>query len=117
VSQSSVSINENTRYRDYGYFSTFAGPNNNRIVILAGTRDVALMHTAEAVSHASTLAALVSKAGVDENFEALYAVDAIDRMNLDGQLLLADKLNTANIWASGTTVAATASGTNALHAP
>jgi hypothetical protein len=117
VSQSSVSINDNTRYRDYGYFATFAGPNNNRIVILAGTRDVALMHTAEAVSHISSLAALVNKAGTQENFEALYAVDAIDRMNLDGQLVLADKLNTANIWASATSVAVAPGGVSALHAP
>jgi len=117
VSQSSISINDNTRYRDYGYFATFGGPNNNRIVILAGTRDVALMHTAEAVSHMNSLSALVAKAGADENFEALYAVDAIDRMNLDGQLLLADKLNTAEIWASGTSVAAASNSTNALLAP
>ena len=117
VSQSSVSINDNTRYRDYGYFATFAGPNNNRIVILAGTRDVALMHTAEAVSHSDSLSALVKKAGVNDNFEALYAVDAIDRMNLDGQLLLADKLNTDNIWASNTAVAAAANSVGALHAP
>jgi hypothetical protein len=105
VSQASVSINDNTRYRDYGYFATFAGPNNNRIVILAGTRDVALMHTAEAVSHKDTLIALVNKAATEENFEALYAVDAIDRKNLDGQLLVADKIDTAHIWASGTKVA------------
>ncbi len=117
VSQSSVAVNDNTRYRDYGYFATFAGPNNNRILILAGTRDVALMHTAEAVSHSESLRTLVNKAGAQENFEALYAVDAIDRMNLDGQLLLAGGLNTANIWASSTAVAAAATGVSALHAP
>jgi hypothetical protein len=116
VSQASVSINDNTRYRDYGYFATFAGPNNNRIVILAGTRDVALMHTAEAVSHKDSLVALVNKADSEENFEALYAVDAIDRMNLDGQLLLADKVDIESIWAHGSTVAA-ANSANALHAP
>jgi hypothetical protein len=106
VSQSSISISDNTRYRDYGYVAAFAGPNNNRIVILAGTRDVALMHTSESVSHMDSLTSLVKLAGVKENFEALYAVDAIDRMNLDGHLLLASKMDTANIWASNTTVAA-----------
>jgi hypothetical protein len=117
VSQSSVSINENTRYRDYGYFATFAGPNNNRIVILAGTRDVALMHTAEAVSHKDSLVALVDKAGASNNFEALYAVDAIDRTNLDGQLVLADKLDINNIWAHSSAKVAAANSANALHAP
>lgn len=116
VSQSSVSVNNNTRYRDYGYFATFAGPSNNRIVILAGTRDVALMHTAEAASHAELLQSLTSTAKSAQDFEALYAVDAIDRMNLDGKLLLANAFNTSNIWASGKV--ATAATTNAaLHAP
>lgn len=99
VSQSSVSINDNTRYRDYGYFATFSGPAGNRIVILAGTRDVAMTHTAEAVSHIDSLEQLVSTAGTSDNFEALYAVDAIDRMNLDGKLVQADKLNTKQLWA------------------
>jgi len=106
VSQSSVSINDNTRYRDYGYLSTFAGPNGNRIVILAGTRDVALMHTAEAVSRREPLAALEKQAGAARDFEALYAVDAIDRMNLDGQLLLARRLNTEHIWPGSQAAAA-----------
>jgi hypothetical protein len=102
VSQSSVSINDNTRYRDYGYFSTFAGPNGNRIVILAGTRDVAMMHTAEAVSHPQTLATLTQQSHAEKNFEALYAVDAIDRMNLNGKLLLTDKIESENVWRKNT---------------
>lgn len=115
VSQSSVSVNNNTRYRDYGYFATFAGPSDNRIVILSGTRDVALMHTAEAASHAASLTSLATTAKSAQDFEALYAVDAIDRMNLDGKLLLANAFNTANIWASGK-VATAASANAALHA-
>lgn len=107
VSQSSVSVNNNTRYRDYGYFATFAGPNDNRIVILSGTRDVALMHTAEAATHAASLTSLAATAKSAQDFEALYAVDAIDRMNLDGKLLLANAFNTANIWASGNIATAT----------
>jgi hypothetical protein len=100
VSQSSISINDNTRYRDYGYFATFSGPNGNRIVILAGTRDVAMTHTAEAVSRNESLTKLIGTAGVTQNFEALYAVDAIDRMNLDGKLLQAQRLNTNQLWAA-----------------
>jgi hypothetical protein len=106
VSQSSVSINDNTRYRDYGYFSTFAGPNGNRIVILAGTRDVAMMHTAEAASHAESLSTLSARISAERNFEALYAVDAIDRMNLDGKLLLADKIDIHHVWTDNAAVVA-----------
>jgi len=106
VSQSSIAVHDNTRYRDYGYFSTFAGPDGKRIVVLSGTRDVALMHTAEAVSRPESLRQLTERAGAANNFEALYAVDAIDHMNLDGQLLLANKLDTQRIWAGHTIAAA-----------
>jgi hypothetical protein len=108
VSQSSIAINDNVRYRDYGYFSTFAGPNGKRIVILSGTRDVALMHTAEAVSRQASLATLIQQANAAIDFEALYAVDAIDHMNLDGELLLTNQLNTEQIWAGNNTIATAA---------
>lgn len=85
-------------YRDYGYFSTFSGPNGNRIMIIAGTRDVAVMHTAEALSSESGIDALLKQVDGAANFEALYSVQAIDRMNLDGQLLVADKIDPGRIW-------------------
>jgi hypothetical protein len=59
----------------------------------------------------------VAKAGTNVNFEGLYAVDAIDRTNLDGRLVSADKINTANIWTSTTTVASVSSNKSALQAP
>ncbi|HEY0342966.1 MAG TPA: hypothetical protein VGC34_19335, partial [Steroidobacteraceae bacterium] len=45
VSQSSSLWRGDPNYRDYGYFSTFAGSNGNRVVVVAGTRDVALANT------------------------------------------------------------------------
>ena len=35
-----------SRYHDFGYFSTFPGPNGNQIVVIAGMRDVGVMDTA-----------------------------------------------------------------------
>jgi hypothetical protein len=46
VSQSSSLWRGDPSYRDYGYFSTFAGSNGNRVIVIAGTRDVALANTA-----------------------------------------------------------------------
>ena len=43
-------------YRDYGFFSSFAGPTGNRIVILSGSRDTAVMGVAEAVTQMDRLA-------------------------------------------------------------
>jgi len=86
------------KYHDYGYFATFPGPSGNQIIVIAGTRDVALMHTAEAVTQPRSLAALNASARGASAFEALYDVYGMDRMNLDGKLLLTSKLNTSRIW-------------------
>jgi hypothetical protein len=85
-------------YRDYGYFSTFKGPNGNRIVIVAGTRDVALMQTAEAVTGVKTLKDAVARGGDPDAFEALYEVDGMNRQNVDGRLLQASPLDAGRIW-------------------
>ncbi len=42
-----ASIRGERKFHDYGYFATFSGPSGNRIVVIAGTRDVAAMHMAE----------------------------------------------------------------------
>lgn len=89
------------RYRDYGYFSTFDGPAGNRHVVIAGTRDEALMHTAESVTRAAELARLVEGAQRRDAFEALYEVVGVERTNMTGRLLLTSPLDTASIWNSG----------------
>lgn len=95
ISQAAQVADSRTLYRDYGYFSTVTGPTGNRLVIIAGTRDVAAIHTAVAVTRSTSLVQLVTQAGVTANFEALYAVNAIDRTDLNGRLLLASQLSTA----------------------
>lgn len=97
LSQATVPHGEE-KYHDYGYFATFAGPTGNQIVVISGTRDVALMHTAEAVTERRGLAALAASARGASAFEALYDVYGMDRMNLDGKLVLTSKLNTSRIW-------------------
>ena len=106
VSQATLPFRSESKYHDYGYFATFSGPSGNQIVIISGTRDVAVMNTAQAVTHAASLAPLVASAGGASSFEALYDVYGLDRMNLDGKLLLTSALNPARIW----------TGEPALHA-
>jgi hypothetical protein len=86
--------------RDYGYFSTFQGPEGNRIVVIAGTRDIALMQTAEAVTSPGALKIMTDQAGGAASFEALYEVEGIRRSNLGGRLLTASPLHTDRIWGS-----------------
>jgi hypothetical protein len=85
---------------DYGYVSTFKGLNGNQIVIIAGNRDVGVMEAAETVSSPAGLRALAERAGKDKAFEALYQVEAINRVNLRGALLIVSPLRESRIWAS-----------------
>jgi hypothetical protein len=93
VSQAGMVENDRTSYLDYGFVSTRTGASGNELVIIAGTRDVAMMHMAETVTNPTLLAQLNNKAGATEEFEALYSVQALDRTNLDGKLLLTYQFN------------------------
>ncbi len=97
ISQAAVPIGEE-KYHDYGYFATLAGPTGNQIIVISGTRDEAVMHTAEAVSQPETLKQLAASAHGAQSFEALFDVYGMDRMNLGGKLLLTSALNTSRIW-------------------
>ena len=98
VSQSSSLWRGDPSYRDYGYFSTFAGSNGNRVVVVAGTRDVALANTAEAVTHPESMQRLAAQSSSRRDFEALYEVYGMEGTNVDSKLLTTAPLNTAAIW-------------------
>jgi hypothetical protein len=98
VSQSSSLWRGDPSYRDYGYFSTFAGSNGNRVVVIAGTRDVALENTAEAATRPESMGRLTGQAGNHLDFEALYEVYGMEGTNVDSKLLTTVPLNTAAIW-------------------
>jgi hypothetical protein len=87
-----------SRYKDYGYFSTFAGPNRNRIVVLAGTRDTGVIHTAEAVSQPQALAELAGSAKGAASFEALYEIHGVAQAGMNGKLLFASPTKAEGAW-------------------
>ncbi len=114
LSQAAVPRGEE-KYHDYGYFATFTGPSGNQIIVISGTRDEAVMHTAEAVTQPQTLEQLTSSARNAQSFEALYDVYGMDRMNLGGKLLLTSRLNTSRIWTGEPRDGATVAGGPAGH--
>lgn len=90
-------------FRDYGMFATFPASNETQVVLVTGMRDAGLMHTAQALSDASSLDKLIYSIANDTDeavggFEALFEVFGIDRMNFDANLVYADLLNTSRIW-------------------
>jgi len=84
--------------RDLGYFAAFRGPGGNRIVILAGARDVGLMQTAEAATNPAALKGLLAAAGHSDAFEGLFEAEGLRRANLGGRLLVGAPLDAAHIW-------------------
>jgi hypothetical protein len=98
ISQSSSLWRGDPNYKDYGYFATFAGSNGNRIIVIAGTRDVALANTAEALAHPQSLEKLAGRTTGRRDFEALYEVYGMQGTNVDSRLLTTVPLNTAAIW-------------------
>ena len=85
-------------YRDYGFFSIFEGPAGNRIAILSGSRDTAVMGVAEAVTQMDRLARVEAKTPKDQDFEAVFEVKGQKHVNLEAQVLVAAPLDGQAIW-------------------
>jgi len=97
-------------YRDYGFISTFPGPNGNQFVIIAGTRDPGMVEAAHVLSDPTLIKSLENarpdKTGLGPPaFEMLYEVAGTARTNLDAMLVHSAKLDQGQIW-----------GGNFLHA-
>ncbi len=86
-----------TARRNYAYIAMLPGPNGNRIMIIAGTRDPALLQAADIVSSPEMLKKL-QDAGKDGYFEALFAVDGVGDENLKGTLLAAGPRTLEGLW-------------------
>jgi hypothetical protein len=72
---------------DFGYVSAFDGPSGNRVLVVAGMRDIGLMQMAEAISDPAVLQTVKAKVGAAPAFEALFQVQGMGRANLSGHLV------------------------------
>lgn len=91
VSEESMAGVARQAYKDYGYFATRTGSAGNQIIILAGTRDVALQYVAETVTKANGLESISKQVGAKQNIEGLYSVRALDGSSMGGELFLAHR--------------------------
>ena len=71
--------------RDYGYLAAVRGPTGNRIIAIAGTRDIGVMETAQIASDKQALAALQVRRNND--LAALYEVQGMGRTNFTYRLV------------------------------
>ncbi|HWW64544.1 MAG TPA: helix-turn-helix domain-containing protein [Sphingomonadaceae bacterium] len=86
--------------RDYSYIAAMPGPNGNRIVVIAGTRDVALQQAAELATDSKVLEGLRRRVGDAASFEALYEVQGIGNTNVGGHLVFAGATKAGRVWRS-----------------
>lgn len=77
---------------DYGYVASFAGPGGGRILVISGTRDSGLMHMSNVLTSASGLDELAGRTDIAGDFEALYRVEGIGHVDLNGRPVLAESL-------------------------
>ncbi|MDP3738511.1 MAG: hypothetical protein Q8R02_14045 [Hyphomonadaceae bacterium] len=98
TSEAFLAAPQDTMYRDYGFFSTFKGPGGNRISILSGSRDTAVMGVAENLTKVSSLAELEKKMPAGGDFEALFEVKGQKHVNLETRMLAAYQLSSPDIW-------------------
>jgi hypothetical protein len=87
-------------YRDYGFFSSFDGPNGNRIVIIAGERDTAVMGVAENLTRRGGLDDLAERADGASSLEAVYEIQAQGDVSLEGRVVAAAPRDESQIWTS-----------------
>jgi hypothetical protein len=85
-------------FRDYGYFSTFAGPGSNRIVVIAGTRDIGVMQVAQSLAQRNDVHDLCQRAGTVPAFESLMEVSGVAKTGLHSQLLFVSAMKAERIW-------------------
>ncbi|MET0290810.1 MAG: hypothetical protein ABW136_00505 [Steroidobacteraceae bacterium] len=104
VSEAGAPLPETERYRDYAYLSTFGGPEGNQHLILAGTRDTAVMQTAEIAASPRRCDELLARSARNRSFEALYEVYGVSGTNLEARLLLTQALDSKAIWGEPTDV-------------
>jgi hypothetical protein len=85
-------------FRDYGYFSTFAGPDGNRIVVIAGTRDIGVMQVAQSLSQRGAIRELCQHAGAARAFESLVEVSGMGKTGLHARSLFVSGMKAEKVW-------------------
>ena len=96
-----MGANSDDEFRDYGYFSTFAGPNGNRVVVIAGTRDIGVMQIAQSLAARHDVDDLCKNAGKAPAFESLVEISGMGKTGFKSRSLFVSGMKAEKIWESG----------------
>jgi hypothetical protein len=96
-SDSGSESNAKTPQRNYGYIASLPGPADNRILIIAGTRDPAVAQMAEVAADQKQMDMIDAKSGGGA-FEALFEVRTLGNLSLGSKLVLVRPIRADSIW-------------------
>jgi len=89
---------QGTLSQDYALITSFPGVSGNRIVIIAGTRDAALMEAAEYATDPKGLAEMTRTLDKTTAMEALVAVESLNGMGLRARLVSTSLRSSSMPW-------------------
>jgi hypothetical protein len=84
--------------QQFGLVSSFRGPQGNRILLICGTDDMALVTLTKLLTRKEGVAQLESLAANAGSFEALYEVNAAPTLITQARLIVASRLDPSKIW-------------------
>lgn len=85
-------------FRDLALIASWPASSGNQFVLLSGTRDAGLMHSALIAADMERMSMEGSTVALGNSFEALYEVYGVDRMNFDASLLYEQAIDPDQTW-------------------
>lgn len=83
---------------DFAYLAAMPGPADNRILVIAGTRDPAAIALSRLVADPAQIDALLKRTGGTPNFEALYQVRSMGGTIMGSNLVVVRPLKAQRVW-------------------
>lgn len=93
-----LDLNATNPSQDYALISKFRSVTGNWVLIIAGTRDAALMEAADYATHLDTIAEMTRSLNGAESFDALLAVESLHNVGLRARLIGVSARRTEADW-------------------
>lgn len=98
ISQTASSLAPNSPYFEYGALLSFSGPDQTRIIVLAGTRDVAVRQLTDSLLTMNRTLDPATRAVFAHDGEMLIEVTGLSGVNVQSHILAASPISTAKVW-------------------
>lgn len=98
ISEAMLAAPTDTMYSDYGFVSAFEGLSGNRILVIAGAQDTALLGLAKSLTNFEALETLTVQSKGARDLEALFEVKGQKNVDLQTDLLGWTPLDSQNLW-------------------